>query len=317
MAKQAVNLSMLLVKTQAAFGTTEASLTSANLIETIGPPKMSENFEMNEVALVAGGFSQDASVPGPVSVDLTASVYARTGGSDAPGQYGTMLKLAGMTESESPNGTYAYTFTSAAASITDGTAWGYSGNLDTSGCILRKAANFIFAPKWTFDAGKPVTADFVGKGTLVAIPAAGTSPAISKASTIPPAFMGATTLTINGNTYYKVLSGEIDATQEVALLKDPAATYGYLNSLITNRKIKWKFKVYKDIPSVVDPETALLGKTTGALTIEVGTAPQKIKWDITTAQITNCKDSEDGGAETWDLEGIAISNTFTHTLTTI
>jgi len=317
MAKQVSKLGLLLVKAQTAFGTTEATLTSTDLIETIGPPNMSGNYaESTEVDLVAGSFSQDATVPGPSSVDLTATVYARSGGSDTPGQYGVLLKLSGMTENEETDGIFNYTFTSTSSSITDGTAWGYSGDLSTNGSILRKAANIIFAPKWNFEAGKPVTCEFVGKGTLVAVPAAATSPAISKASTIPPAFIGATTLTINGSTYYKVLSGEIDAGQEVALLKDPAATYGYLNSLITSRKIKWNFKVYKDIPSVVDPETALLGKTTGALTIEFGTAPQKIKWTITTAQITDCKGSDEGGVETWDLSGIAISNTFTHTLST-
>jgi hypothetical protein len=317
MAKQAVNLSLMLVKSQAAFGTTEASLTSANLIETLGPPKMSDNWEVTEVNNVAGSFSQDPSVPGPVSVDITATVNARSGGADTPGQYGTLLELSGMTKTEDVNGTFVYSFTSTAGSITDGTVWGYSGNLDASGCILRKAQNVIFSPKWTFEAGKPTVAEFTGKGRLVGIPAVGTSPAISKAGTVPYAFIGATTLTINGSANYKVISGEIDPSQEVALIKDPSATYGYLNSLITERKIKWKFKVYRDIPSVVDPETALSGKTTGALTIEYGTVPQKIAWSITSSQITKCTDSDEDGAEAWDLEGLAVNNTFTHTLTTI
>jgi hypothetical protein len=316
MAKQAINLSMLLVKAQSAYGTAKTDLDATNIIETIGPATLKPNFGMTEIDLVGGSFDQDASIPGLTSCDLSFKVYARSGGSDTPSQFGALLGMSCFTVAEAVDGIFIYTPTSVLGSMVDCTAWGYSGNLDASGAILRKMSSGILIPKWTFEAGKPTVMDITGKFMYDGIPAAATAPTPTKIRTLASAFLGASTLTINGDNDYKVINAEIDMGQEAALTINPAATYGQGLTIVTKRKIKWKAKAYKELPATCDPETALLGKTLGAVTIEYGAVPQKYKWTSAYGQITNITNSDEAGVETWDLEGLFERNDFTITLNT-
>lgn len=316
MAKQVEKLSLLLVKPQASFGTAEAAPDGTNVIETVGPATMRLNVNGTESDLVASGFTQGAFIPGSPDLDLAFKVYAVVASADTPGQYGTLLELCALLKAEGTDGIFTYTPTSKISEMKDFTAWLYTGNLDSSGAVLRKAYNGIFAPKWTFANGKPTVMDLSAKLGYVAIPAAGTHPSVTQQTAIPPAFMGATTLTINGDNDYQVISGEIDMGQQVAMTTDPADTYGNGLSAVTDRKIKWNMKVYQDIPSVVDPETALFGKTSAALTVEYGAIPQKLKWASTKAQIIDVEHNDEGGVSTWTLSGIFVENNFVHTLTT-
>ncbi len=316
MAKQAINLSMLLVKAQTTYGTAKTDLDATNIIETIGPATLKPNFGMTEIDLVAGGFDQDASIPGLTSCDLSFKVYARSGGSDTPSQFGALLGMSCFTMAEAVDGIFIYTPTSVLGSMVDCTAWGYSGNLDSSGAILRKMSSGILIPKWSFEAGKPTVMDCNGKFMYDGIPAAATAPTPTKIRTLASAFLGATTLTINGDNNYKIINAEIDMGQEAALTINPAATYGQGLTIVTKRKIKWKAKVYKD--TIVDPEHALLNPTDhiAAVTIEYGAVPQKYKWTSAYGQITNISNSDESGVETWDLEGLFERNDFTITLST-
>jgi hypothetical protein len=124
----------------------------------------------------------------------------------------------------------------------------------------------------------------------------------------PPAFIGASAVTINGDTDYKMISGEIDSGQEVSLTMDPTNTYGYDLSQITKRKISWQAVVYQDVPATVDPQTALQNQTTGALTFTYGTAPNKISFTSSNAQIDNIENGEEGGVQTWTLSGKISTN---------
>lgn len=323
MSDMASALQLLLVKKQTTFGTPETSLAAGDLIETIGQPTMKWNPDGTEIELVGGGFDQDAFVPGAGFYDLGFQVYMATGGSEGDfGQVGTLLDLCGMTQAlddtdlDETDDQAAWTFTSVRSEITDGTVWAYSGDMSSSGSLLRKSGNIIFLPKWNFENGKPVTMELSGMGTFMGAATASTQPTVTKLRSHIPAFMNVTTLTINGETGYRVLSASIDASQEVALSKDASETYGRGRSNVTNRKLNATITVYKELPSVVDPETALLNRTEGALTMEYGTAPNKITFSGDYAQIKDIESSDDEGLETWTLTTQFNRNDFTITMDT-
>jgi hypothetical protein len=317
MAKQSLNLDLLLVSAQADWGVEETGLDAGDFIETIGPAKLKLNSNPNEIDLIGGGFEQDASIPGAQEIDLSLAVHARSNGNDAAGQFGLLLTCAGMKQSESTptGGTFTYVPTSLISEQFDFTAWMYSGQIGTEACFLYKAFNGLFIPKWTFETGKPCVMDLSAKMCYSGIPALATqptsasSPALAKQRTLPPAFMGLNTHLILNSAVYQIISAEIDMGQEAALTVDAGAAYGRAESIFLKRKIKWKAKCYKD--TTVDPETALLGKTIAAVTFDFGVIPQRHSFSSTYGQITNISTSDEGGIETWDLEGIFERNDFT------
>lgn len=313
--RSASNLSMLLISQQPTFGIMCTPLVSTDIIETIGVPKIKNNPNGTELALVAGEFSQDATVIGNIDQDLTFQVPMRVAAADNMGQVGKLLQLAGMKIAESPSGTYTYTFASKVSEIKDGTFWLYRGNLDSNEAIRNVGFNAIFAPKFIIEAGKYSILDLSTKACFAPW-AAATQPSITKQQTIPSAYVGATTMTFMGNTDYKLLSLEIDPQQEVKLTKDPSATYGYGLSLITNRKIKFTANVYRDNLSTVDPSALLTAQTRAAVTVEFGALPQKTKYNMTYAQITEIEDDEEEGVDTWTISGLAERNDFSIVFTT-
>jgi hypothetical protein len=317
MAKQSINLDLLLVSAQDSWGAEQAGLTAAHFIETVGPAKLKLNSNPNEVDLIGGGFEQDASIPGAQEIDLSLAVHMRSNGADAAGQAGTLLKCAGMkqTESTPTGGTFTYVPTSLISEQKDFTAWMYSGQIGSNACFLYKAFNGLFIPKWTFETGKPCLMDlsaklcYSGVSALATQPTSASTPALTKQRTIAPAFMGLNTHLILNSALYQIISAEIDMGQEAALTVDAGATYGRAESIFSKRKIKWKAKIYKD--TTVDPETALLGKTIAAVTFDFGVIPQRHSFSSSYGQITNISNSDEGGVETWDIEGIFERNDFT------
>jgi hypothetical protein len=316
MAKSVTNLGLLLVKLQAVYGTAETSLANTDVIETIGAAEFSSDFGASPIELVSGGFDQDAAIPGLTKYDVSGKVHVRTGGSAAAyGQIDTLLQASGMVGTTAAS-VKTYAFTSTRTAYKDATAWLYSGNLGTAGCLLRKASNIVFNPKWTFEAGKPVVMDFSGSGVYGGAAGTGTQPTITKLRTAAPAWMGLSTLTINGISTYKILKAEIDAGQETNLTIDVAQAYGFGQTEITNRKVKFSATVYCDLPASGDPETALLARTEGALAFAYGTAPNKATFTSTYSQITDIKKGDESGIEVWNITGQCNRNHFTLALDT-
>jgi len=312
MAKMSTALQLLLIQHQATFGAAETDLAAADLIETIGPAEFAWEPNVTEIDLTAGAFDQDPAVPGNCSYTLSFKAYMRTGGgSGSYGQIDTLLLASGMTGATSAGPKKTYTFSSTRSEWKDATAWGYSGDLSSSGALLRKVSNLIFSPKWTFEAGKPIVMDCTAMGVFGGAATAATQPTVTKAGISPAAFLGSAGLSINGDADYKVLKIEIDPGQSSVLTLDPSATYGFGVSTITARKIKWKATVYCDVPGTVDPEAALLAKTSGAVTVAIGTAPNKITYSMPTTQITAAPLGDSDGVQVWELEGQANANTFT------
>jgi len=316
MAKMVSKQKLLLVKNQSVFNTPETSLGADDVVETVEQPEFSLNADVTEIDHVAGAFDQDVAIPGIISYDITAKVYMRTGGaSQSYGQIDKLLLASGMTGSTS-GAVKTYQFTSTQSAYTAATAWGYSGNKSTGGALLRKAGNIVWKPKWTIEAGKPVIMEISGTGTYGGAAASATQPSITKLRSNPPAFVAATTITINGDSDYKVLKAEIDAGQTTELTVDPAQTYGKGEATITDRKIKWSATVYQDLPSTVDPETALINKTEGGLVFVYGTAPNKITFSCGYSQITDIKEGDEGGVQVWNLSGQCNRNDFSIILDT-
>lgn len=307
--KGSTNLALLLISEQSIFGTMVTPLISTDLIETIGPAKITNNPNMTELSLVAGGHSQDASIPGAVDQDLSFQVPMRAAAADDVGQCGKLLRLAGMKETETADGVFTYEFTSKQSEMTDGTAWLYSGNLDANESVRKVGSNAVLVPKWTIEGGKFGIMDLSTK-MCFAPWAAATQPGITKEQTLPPAFIGASTMTLLADNDYKILSLSIDPQMEIKLTKDPSAAYGYGVSVLTNRKIKFTAKVYRDNLATLDPMTAMLGKTIGTLEIEYGIVPQKVKYSSTYAQITSIEEDDEEGVETYTISGLFERNDF-------
>jgi hypothetical protein len=313
---QSDKLSLLLCKLQSTFGTLETSLAGSDLMETDGVPTLNVNPNATELDLVAGGFDQDASVMGVMENELNFSVPMRASGSDTPGQVGVLLEASGMLKAESVDGVFTYNFSSTQSEWKHLTAWMYSGALGASVSLLRKGGNGIIIPKWTFETGKPVKMDCKASLTFGGVAALATQPLVTKMRTIPAALLGCSLMTINGSAGYRMISCEIDPKQEAKLTVNPGDTYGNGLSVIVGRKLDWKAKVYKDLPATVDPETALLARTEGALTMSFGVVPQKVTFSATYSNINDIKHSNQNGVETWDISGQLVRNDFTITLHT-
>jgi len=313
--KGSQNLSLLLISEQGTFGTMVTPLISTDIVETIGPVKITNNPNNTELSLVAGGFSQDASIPGNVDQDVTFQIPMRAAAADNVGQCGKVMRLCGMKETEGTDGIFTYTFTSKQSEMKDATIWGYSGNLDTSESTRRVGYNGVFSPKWTIEAGKFSLMD-VSTKMCFAPWAAATQPTITKELTLPSALVGASTVTIMGDTDYKLLSLSIDPQQEIKLTKDPKATYGYGVSVITDRKIKFTAKVYRNNLSTIDPMTLLLGKTIAGIDVTYGTAPQKVTFASTYAQINTVEEDDEEGVESYTINGLFERNDFRVILST-
>jgi hypothetical protein len=311
MAKMSTALQLLLAQQQATFGTAETDLTAADIIETIGPAEFSWDPGMTSIEYVAGAFDQDAAVPGLMSYGLNFKTYMRTGGaSGSYGQIDTLLLASGMTGATSSGPKKTYTFSSVRSEWKDLTVWGYSGDLSTTGALLRKAHNLILNPKFILEAGKPAIVEFSGMGAWGGIATTAAQPSITKARISPPAFLGASIITINGDNDYKLLKLEYDCGQTSKLTLDPLFSAGYGQTQITNRKIKWKATVYCDLVGIVDPETALQNGTEGAVKTQYGTAPNKITFDAPYGQITAAPLGDADGVQVWELEGQCNRNSF-------
>lgn len=316
MAKQVLALSQVLVKEQATFGTAETTLDNTNAAE-VESPKLTIGTRVRKMALVSGGFSQQRSIIGPREASVSMVYPFRTGNAEASfGAIASAIKACGFketlsdTDDDSSNDRAIYTPSNKQSEWKDLTVWGYSGNADTSGALLRKIANVMGNGKITLDFNSGVALfNFDGKGILIAEDAAATQASITPSAIVCPSLVGST-INFFGDTDYDLISLEFDFGQEVTVTAAPqTATTGLGQSYISKRLITWKAKVYKDTSAI--PVTTFHAGTTGPISVAWGTAPNK--WTVSTnkAQIDEPpQDSDENGIETFDLSGICVDNDF-------
>lgn len=312
MAKQVVDLGMLLLKIQQTQGVMETVLATTCLSEAT-KPQLTFDPSVTEVALSGSGFSQNASVIGPLEGALNGSYPVRTGGAvDSPGDWAIPLQACGFKETELSH-VYTYTPSSVQSEWKGLTAYMYSGNKNTSGAMLRKLANILGTGKITLDFEKSIaTFEFNGKGAYDGGAAATeTQPAVTKSTALVQNLKGAV-MSLFSDSDYIPISIEFDIGNEVNVTTNGAnSVSGKGISVFTKRAIKWTMKCYRD--TNVTPETTLLAGTTGTISVQWGTAPNKITVATTKAQITKADVGDQNGVETYDLSGICVDNDLTIT----
>lgn len=315
MAKQVLALSQVLVKEQATFGAAETTLDNTNAAE-VESPKLTIGTRVRKMALVSGGFSQQRSIIGPREASVSMVYPFRTGNAEASfGAIASAIKACGFketlsdTDEDSSNDRAIYTPSNKQSEWKDLTVWGYSGNADASGALLRKIANVMGNGKITLDFNSGVALfNFDGKGILIAEDAAATQASITPSAIVCPSLVGST-INFFGDDY-DLISLEFDFGQEVTVTAAPQTeTTGLGQSYISKRLITWKAKVYKDTSAI--PVTTFHAGTTGAISVAWGTAPNKWTVSTTKAQIDEPpQDSDENGIETFDLSGICVDNDF-------
>jgi hypothetical protein len=315
MAKQVLALSQVLVKEQATFGAAETTLDNTNAAE-VESPKLTIGTRVRKMALVSGGFSQQRSIIGPREASVSMVYPFRTGNAEASfGAIASAIKACGFketlsdTDEDSSNDRAIYTPSNKQSEWKDLTVWGYSGNADASGALLRKIANVMGNGKITLDFNSGVALfNFDGKGILNAEDTAATQVSITPSAIVCPSLVGST-INFFGDDY-DLISLEFDFGQEVTVTAAPQTeTTGLGQSYISKRLITWKAKVYKDNSAI--PVTTFHAGTTGPISVAWGTAPNKWTVSTTKAQIDEPpQDSDENGIETFDLSGICVDNDF-------
>lgn len=308
MARQSNALGLVLGQLQSAFDTAATVLDATDVLEIQGGYSIDQAVRTNEVDLVGGGWTQNQSVLGPRDATVSMTMPLRTGGAaDSVGQIATLLK-ASMLDETDVSDVYTYVPTAKYSEWNALTLWNYSGNLDSSGCMLEKFHNVIGSMKFSLDFGTGVAlATFDGKGVYSAAQEAGTQPDVTPSAIVVPSLVGAT-ISFFSDTDYCLLSIEFDLGFDVSPTLQPNATDGSgLGVTVPGKmKAKWTAKVYHD--TTVNPITALLARTLGTISIAWGTAPNKFTISTTKAMITEVKKSEDNGITTYDLSGILVDN---------
>jgi hypothetical protein len=260
MAKQSIPLQVTLLKLQSVFGTPESSLTGSDYVAPENP-EITIDPQTTEVELVGGGFSNRLSVVGPYGAEVGMTFPLRTGGAaDALGEYYNALQCCGWKGTEVTN-VYTIAPTELQSEWKDCTVWGYSGNKDTSGSIVTKIGNVMFSPRFILDFAAGIARlEVKGRGMFSAVPAAGTIPSVARNTVAVPPLRGAT-ISIMGDSDYEPLSFELDGGTTIESLIKASAASGKGASIIGDRKINWKAKVYRDLPATFDPITLWVGWT--------------------------------------------------------
>uniref|UniRef100_A0A6M3MDG2 Tail protein n=1 Tax=viral metagenome TaxID=1070528 RepID=A0A6M3MDG2_9ZZZZ len=304
------SLKLFLFKLQATEGTPETSLVGIDLLECEAGSKIEPDIAITEIALVGGGYTQDAAVVGRQKANVTLICPIRNFGvkdSLEEPDWGIVLECSKFRKYEN-NGYYWYEPSNTVTQ--DGTCWEYSGALGSSLSVVKKVGNLKFNPKFTFDfAGDTIgRVEFTGVGRDTGAPVNATQPAVEKNRTAVTPLRSAT-LTINGDADYRCLNLEIDFNQEVEASTLPSDSTGVGKSYVTTRKAKFTYKVYRDVTGTTDPPADLLALTSGTLSLVYG-GSNNIRVVCGYSQITKVAPSEENGVQTYDIEGQLNRNDF-------
>lgn len=118
-------------------------------------------------------------------------------------------------------------------------------------------------------------------------------------------------MTVAGSSL-RISKFNVDLGNTVQLVKDPSCDSGYLQSMITGRKSKFSATVYQENLGSSNPLSIMAGPTPGLFQMTWGIAGSRItlKSGSGKCQITNVKQANDNGLNTFELSGIFIDNDF-------
>jgi hypothetical protein len=304
-------LNVLLGKVQSALGTKQSSLAYGDFRTVDDNFELTYAQEFGEQNLAQGFFGQPQSVLGMASVDVKVGMpIIPTGSSTTPNVH-NFLQCSGLSYAlATSKHTYAPT-SDIATYWKDMTLWGYTGDLTAGESLLTKAHSVMYDLELVGELGKPMQANFAGKGVPDGAPAAASyvSGTLAVLSSIVPAVIKSTTLAIGGINY-SILKFSVKLGNDVQLIKAMSDNSGNLQSMIVGRKSTWTATVYQETLSTKNPYTVMNAQTLGSFTATFGTAGSRITIaaDASKAEITDIKGGNDNGLNTFEMSGNFIDN---------
>lgn len=301
-------LNVLLGKLQSALGTKQSSLANTDF-RTVGDDfALNYKPEFREQALAQGIFGQPSMIKSMASVEASVKLPVIPTGSTATPNIHDFLLSCGLKYSLSLN-THTYEPSSAIDTYwKDMTLWAYTGNKTAASSLLTKAHSIMFDLKLSWEIGAAMMAEFTGKGTPDGVPTAASyvSGDLALLSTVPPAFLKSTELTILGGTYC-VLKGEITLGNQIEMIKCPSDDSGFIRSTIKSRKSTFSITCYQDMGNE-DPLNEMDDETIGDIQLTFGVAGSRLGVGSSSAQITNCQNGVDGDLNTHEISGYFVNN---------
>jgi hypothetical protein len=307
-------LNLLLYKTQSALGTKQSSLVYTDFVTIGNDFELKYSKEFAEQNLTQGIFGQPQGVAGMSKIDAKITIPIIPTGSATLPNVDPFLMASGMAYTLA---TYKHSYapSSVVSGWKDQTLWSYTGNKTSGDSILTKAHSIMFDWELSAEIGKESLMTFTGMGVPDGVPAAATYPtdAVSLLSTVPPAMLKNSTMTINGLTL-NILKFSVKIGNEVVLIKGASDESGYIQAMIVGRKSTWTATAYMDNASSNNPLTGMAAGTLATTTIKYGNATNSLV-SVTSgsnkSEIIDCPMGNDGKIMTWDFSGKFVDNNFT------
>jgi hypothetical protein len=295
------------------------TLVASDLAQVLKGSAVDQDVQIEPIEIVAGGFDQYAAIPGKETGKGTlkfAMNPASSSGQVLP-QWGKVLRgscdfaVAETVGSSVPSNFYLSPINN---STDGGQLWHYGGSSSSPVLtILSKFYNVKGPWKISMPANKVPTLEITLTGAFHSEsdvePLAATSLAAAKVRENPYAFKGATVI-IHGNTNYKLLSFDIEGGEVVSNRDDISENGGAGITDVTDKKIKFSFRCYAAIRTVLNPYDDILNLTEGPISIIFGVDSKAIAMGGAYAQFTERKKTEENGLAVFDIKGQMNRNDF-------
>jgi hypothetical protein len=267
---------------------------------------------MTDIETVSAIYDHDLSVRGFVNANVDLSCYMRSLGDSTEPDYGLLAKASGWAVAGPTAGKYTYI---PITTVTDSTGndlevWHYGGGIGSNASVLTKVGNVMGNWKITGDVGKPVVFSLTGaKGIFISQAAATMAESVIKNRTLIPAALPVT-VSINGVSY-KIMKFSFEGGNTVEQYIDCAEAYGFGDSEITKKKIKFGFTCYANAALANPLDAVIAGDVVADVSIIWGKALYTTKILVDDPQFTDCKTVDIGGLTGWEVSGIATQNDIT------
>lgn len=278
-------------------------LVAADFLEVTSDSDLSMIFENESVENCSASFSSEPAVIGAVRSECQLDFNMRSFGATTVPDWAKMLTCAAFDITTTDvGGSNKYTLNPVMTSK-DATVWRYNG------LEVVKLQNLMFDWSISGELNKKCLLSLKGKGCLNALPDIGVCPTITKNGSPTPAILPVTKVIFGSGLYSPLkfsFEGGVVVEQRVT-----GSDFGYGLSEVTDRKIKFSCTLYKDLPNVISPYTAMRNQSETELSFEFGKAGRKIKLITNHANISDIKEGTSGGnTQTWDISGTCNSDDF-------
>jgi hypothetical protein len=305
-------LECFLAKKQVTFGAQGDDLTGDNYFPALPDSKVEIIPAMTDIETVSAIYDQDIAVRGMVNANAELSCYMRSLGDATEPDYALLARASGWAVAGPTGGKYTLTpiINPTTSTGDDLEVWHYLGGIGSNASVLTKIGNVIGNWKITGDVGKPVVFSLTGaKGIFITQAAATMVTSVVKDRTLIPAALPVT-VSING-VVYKIMKFSFDGGNSVEQYIDCAATYGFGDSEITKKKVKFSFTCYANAALANPLDAVIAGDVVADVSIIWGKALYTTKILVDDPQFTDCKTVDVGGLTGWEVTGNATQNDIT------